>query len=49
MIWNDELALHFFGKDGEFLKFDYREDLRWILCPTQNQATSQGLLLGKDF
>ena len=31
---NDELALHFSGQDGEFLKFDYREDLRRILCPT---------------
>jgi pimeloyl-ACP methyl ester carboxylesterase len=34
MIRNDELALHFSGQDGEFLKFDYRADLRRILCPT---------------
>ena len=34
MIMNDEIALHFSGKDGEFLKCDYREDLRRILCPT---------------
>jgi pimeloyl-ACP methyl ester carboxylesterase len=34
MIRNDELALHFSGRDGEFLKFDYREALRRILCPT---------------
>ena len=34
MIRNDELALHFSGHDGEFLKFDCRADLRRILCPT---------------
>jgi pimeloyl-ACP methyl ester carboxylesterase len=34
MIRNDELALHFSGKDGEFSKFDYRQELRRILCPT---------------
>jgi pimeloyl-ACP methyl ester carboxylesterase len=34
MIRNDELALHFSGPDGEFLRFDYREDLWRILCPT---------------
>jgi pimeloyl-ACP methyl ester carboxylesterase len=34
MIRNDEVALHFSGKEGEFLKVDYREDLKHILCPT---------------
>jgi proline iminopeptidase len=34
MIRNDELALHFSGQDGEFLKFDYRKDLGRIICPT---------------
>jgi pimeloyl-ACP methyl ester carboxylesterase len=34
MIRNDELALHFSGSDGEFLRVDYRKDLRRILCPT---------------
>jgi len=34
MIRNDELALHFSGQDGEFLKFDFRNDLKRVLCPT---------------
>jgi pimeloyl-ACP methyl ester carboxylesterase len=34
IIPNDELALHFSGREGEFCKFDFRKDLARIQCPT---------------